>query len=140
MKNKYWIGIVGLFIVVILCMPVMGVSASPIKENPATSTEPTSPRYTPQPYVPPSDEPSTPKPQPPVQGKRMGMPNPNADTEQYEQLMEKYKSPKWEARKAAEGTITEQPGNLITYAYLPKQLIPFHPVYIIGSNPIWCYR
>ena len=96
--------------------------------------------------------------QPPVQGKRVGMPNPNADTEQYEQLMEKYKSPKWEARKAAEGTITEQPGNLITYAYLPKQLIPSHPVihipkllpkpepepthpvYIIGSNPIWCYR
>jgi hypothetical protein len=34
MKNKYWIGIVGLFIAVILCMPVIGVSASPVKENP----------------------------------------------------------------------------------------------------------
>ncbi len=34
MKKKYWIGIVGLFIAAILCMPVMGVSASPVKENP----------------------------------------------------------------------------------------------------------
>ena len=138
MKNKYWIGIVGLFIVVILCMPVMGVSASPVKENqPKTSFIKYNP---PKPSFIKFNQPPYKHPQPPVQGKRMGMPNPNADTEQYEQLMEKYKSPEWEARKAAEGTITEQPGNLITYAYLPKQLIPFHPVYIIGSNPIWCYR
>jgi hypothetical protein len=34
MKNKYWIGIVALFIAAILCMPMIGVSASPIKENP----------------------------------------------------------------------------------------------------------
>ena len=138
MKNKYWIGIVGLFIAAILCMPVMGVSASPIKENPP---KPSFIKYNPpKPSFIKFNQPPYKHPQPPVQGKRMGMPNPNADTEQYEQLMEKYKSPKWEARKAAEGTITEQPGNLITYAYLPKQLIPFHPVYIIGSNPIWCYR
>ena len=138
MKNKYWIGIVGLFIAAILCMPVMGVSASPVKENqPKTSFIKYNP---PKPSFIKFNQPPYKHPQPPAQGKRMGMPNPNADTEQYEQLMEKYKSPKWEARKAAEGTITEQTGNLITYAYLPKQLIPFHPVYIIGSNPIWCYR
>ena len=138
MKNKYWIGIVGLFIAAILCMPVMGVSASPVKENqPKTSFIKYNP---PKPSFIKFNQPPYKHSQPPVQGKRMGMPNPNADTEQYEQLMEKYKSPEWEARKAAEGTITEQPDNLITYAYLPKQLIPFHPVYIIGSNPIWCYR
>jgi len=137
-KKKYLIGIAVLFIAAILCMPVMGVSASPVKENqPKTSFIKYNP---PKPSFIKFNQPPYKHPQPPVQGKRMGMPNPNADTEQYEQLMEKYKSPEWEARKAAEGTITEQPGNLITYANLPKQLIPFHPVYIIGSNPIWCYR
>ena len=33
-KKKYLIGIAVLFIAAILCMPVMGVSASPVKENP----------------------------------------------------------------------------------------------------------
>lgn len=137
-KKKYLIGIAVLFIAAILCMPAIGVSASPIKENPP---KPSFIKFNPpKPSFIKFNQPPYKHSQPPVQGKRMGMPNPNADTEQYEQLMEKYKSPEWEARRAAEGTITEQPGNLITYAYLPKQLIPFHPVYIIGSNPIWCYR
>ena len=40
MKNKYWIGIVGLFIAAILCMPVMGVSAMSGMPVPEDSLKP----------------------------------------------------------------------------------------------------
>lgn len=83
-KKKYLIGIAVLFIAAILCMPVMGVSASPIKENPP---KPSFIKYNPPKtsfikYNPPKpsfikfNQPPYKHPQPPVQGKRMGMPNP----------------------------------------------------------------